>query len=135
MINVMRQEQPLILSYLLTVDDDILNQDERELLLYLGTVVWQMMSQGETPLPEITEEILDDVEKSNLKMLESLEGESEDGFVDVVEKIIDNYPQPEVLGYVLEALMEEPEEGGPIRDESKGIMMLDLKTVIDCFNK
>lgn len=49
--------------------------------------------------------------------------------------IINSYRQPEVLRYVVEALMEEPEEGCLIRDESKGIMLLDLKTVIDCFDR
>jgi len=44
------------------------------------------------------------------------------------------YGQPEVLKHVVEALMEEPEEGCLIRDANKGIMFLDLKTVIDCFD-
>jgi hypothetical protein len=48
--------------------------------------------------------------------------------------IINNYGPPEVLRYVIEALMEEPEEGYLIRDENKGIMLLDLKTVIDCLD-
>lgn len=135
MVNLMSKEQPLILAYLLAVDDGILNQYERQLLLYLGVVVWQIMLQGDTPLPEITEEILDDVAESNMKLLEYLEGESDTGFADTVEMVVDNYFQPEVLKYVIEALMEEPEEGCLIREENKGIMMLDLKTVIDCFNK
>lgn len=34
MISVMSKEQPLILAYLMAVDDDILNQDARDLLLH-----------------------------------------------------------------------------------------------------
>ncbi len=135
MINLMSKEQPLILAYLMAVDDDILNQDERQLLLYLGVVVWQIMLQGDIPLLKVTEQILDNAEESNMKLLEYLEGESNTGFIDTMEKIVDNYSQSKVLKYVIEALMEEPEEGCLIREENKGIMMLDLKTVIDCFNK
>lgn len=134
MIDIMSTEQPLIFAYLMAVGNDILNQDERELLLYLGIVVWQIMAQKDTPLPEITEEILDDVEESNMKMLKYLEDES-DSFIDTMEKMINDYSQPEVLKYVVEALMEEPEEGCLIRDENKGIMAIYLKTVIDCFSK
>ena len=119
MIDLMGKEQPLILAYLMASGDDILNQNERELLLYLGVVVWQIMSQGTTPLPEIADEILDEVENSNIKILENLEDESEAGFIETVETLMNNYNQPEVLRYIIEALMEESEEGCLIRDENK----------------
>lgn len=134
LIQRMTREQPLILAYLMAVDNDIFNGDERQLLLYLGVVVWQMMSQGTQPLPTITEEILDQAEARNMKMAEYLQGETEDGFERAAELIISNYGQPEVLRYVVEALMEEPEEERVIQDQNKGIMFLDLKTVIDCFD-
>lgn len=135
MIKRMTKQQPLILAYLMAVGDEIFNQDERELYVFLGVVIWQIMSQGETPLPKVTEEIIDEVEESNLKMLEYLEGESEADFMKTTEKILDNYNQKEVLRYVLEAIMEEPEDDCEIRDENRGIMMIYLKTVIDCFDR
>ena len=135
MANLMQEQHPFVLVYLLAVGSDILNEDERELLLYLGMVIWQIMSQGDTPLTKVTEDDLDKAEEANMKMLEYLEGESEAGFMDVTEKMISNYGQPEVLKYAVEALMEEPEEGCLIRDENKGIMMIYLKTVIDCLNR
>ena len=134
-VNLMSREQPFILVYLMAIGGDTLNQDERELLLYLGIVIWQIMLQGDTPLPKITRETLDNVEKSNMKMLEYLEGESDVDFVETVEKIVANYPQPEILKYVLEALMEKPEGNSLIRDINKGAMFIYLKTVIDCFSK
>lgn len=68
-------------------------------------------------------------------MAEYLQGETETGFIEATTAIINNYGQPEVLRYVVEALMEEPEEGCVIQDDNKGIMLLDLKTVIDCFDR
>ena len=90
MVNRMSKKQPFILAYLMSTGDDVLNQDERELLLYLGIVVWQIMTQGTTPLPKITEKILNEMEDSNMKMLEYLEGESETGFIDTVERMTKN---------------------------------------------
>ena len=135
MVNRMSKQQPLVLAYLMGTGHDILNQDERELLLYLGIVVWQIMKQGTKSLPEITEKILDKAEDSNMKMLEYLDDESESGFIDTLEKIINNYNQPETLRYIVEALVEEPKEESMIRDENIGIMMIFLKTVIDSFDK
>ena len=136
MIKHMSKEQPIIFAYLMSTGDDILNQDEKELLLYLGVVVWQIMSQGTASLPGITSKIMEEAEDLNMKMLVYLEGEPETTFMNTVEKMINNYNQPEVLRYVLEALMEEePEEECMIRDENIGIIMIFLKTVIDCFDK
>jgi hypothetical protein len=49
---------------------------------------------------------------------------------------VKNYGQPEVLGYVVEALVEAVEdEDLSLTDDNLGVMMIDLKTVIDCFNQ
>jgi len=127
LINFMRKQQPFVLAYLLAIGHEIFNQDEQEQLLYLGVVVWQIMSQGSKPLTKITGDALDEAEKTNMKMLEYLAGELEAGFVDTTKKIISNYPQPEVLKYVVEALMEEPEEDYFVRDENKGYIFIYLK--------
>jgi hypothetical protein len=134
LVNRMSKEQPVVLAYLMAVDNDIFNQGEREVLLFLGVVVWQIMLQGTRPLPKVTEKILDKAEAGNLKMAEYLRGETEAGFEEATRKIIGSYRQPEVLRYVVEAIMEDTEESSPIREENKGIMLLDLKTVIDCFD-
>lgn len=135
LINKMSKEQPVILAYLMAVGDELFNEDERELILYLGVVVWRIMSRGNEPLPSVTEKILDEVEDKNIKMLEYLEGESETDFFATVATIIENYNQPEVLRYVVEALMEDNEEGVDIKEENIGMIMIYLKTVIDCFDK
>jgi len=127
LINFMRKQQPFVLAYLLAIGHEIFNQDEQEQLLYLGVVVWQIMSQGSKPLTKITGDALDEAEKTNMKMLEYLAGESDTGFMDTTKKIISNYPQPEVLKYVVEALMEEPEEDYFVRDENKGYIFIYLK--------
>lgn len=93
------------------------------------------MSKGDKPLTKITPEVLEEAEESNMKMLKYLEGEFETDFIDSVEKMIGSYSQPEVLRYVVEALMERSEDGCLIRDENLGIMMIYLKTIIDCFDK
>ena len=86
LINFMRKQQPFVLAYLLAIGHEIFNQDEQEQLLYLGVVVWQIMSQGSKPLTKITGDALDEAEKTNMKMLEYLAGELEAGFMDTTKK-------------------------------------------------
>lgn len=134
-INQFAKEQPFILGYLMSVDEEQFNEDERELLFYLGTVVWRMMSQGHKPLQKVTEEMIFEAEDNNFRMLQYLEGEDETEFYDTTAKMLQSYNQPEVLRYVVEALMEEDEQGVNIREDNVGMMMIYLKTVIDCFDK
>ena len=73
LINLMRKQQSVVLAYLLAAGHKTLNQDEQELLLYMGIVVWQIMLQGSNPLIKATKSALDEAEKANIKMLEYLE--------------------------------------------------------------
>jgi len=130
----MHEEQPALMSYLLVVDDDMLNQEERELLFYIGTFIWQIMSQGSQLLPIITEESLEAAEEKNIALVESLQDEDEVGYMEAIMGIIDSYGQPDVLRYVVEVLMDDTDDDVVIRAESVGAMFIDLKTVIDCFD-
>jgi hypothetical protein len=135
LITKFSKEQPFILTYLMAVEDERFNEDERELLLYLGTVIWRMMSKGNNPSPEVNENMIGEAEQKNIRMLEYLEGEIEADFYDTTAKIIESYNQPEVLRYVVEALMEEDEDDVEIYPENIGLMMIYLKTVIDCLDR
>jgi hypothetical protein len=135
LITKFSKEQPFILTYLMVVDDERFNEDERELLLYLGTVVWRMMSRSNKPLPEVTENMIDEAEQKNIKMLEYLEGKTKTGFYDTTATILEGHNQPEVIRYVVEALTEDDEDDVEIQEENIGIMMIYLKTVIDCFDE
>jgi hypothetical protein len=131
----MTKEQPFVLAYLLAVGERDFNPDEAQLLFYLGTVVWQIFDRSGQQLAKVSGDVLDRTEKNNAKMLEYLEGESETGFVEAVRGLLDGYNQVEVLRYVINALMEEPEEGCDIRGDNVGSMFVHLKTVIDCFDR
>lgn len=130
------QEQPVILAYLMAAGDDLFNQEERELLLYLGVVIWLIMTNGKTGLKKISERTLEKIEDTNFKMIEYLEGEPDGNFARTVELIYGNYNQPAVLKYAVESLMESMEEDEAlIRNENLGMMLIYLKVVIDCLDK
>jgi hypothetical protein len=127
------EEQPLVMAYLMAVDNDLLNEEERELLFFLGAAVWQMMAQGGAPLPQVTEQTIDQFEAANQRTFEALAGGSDEDTRTVMEKLLRDYNQPAVLKYVITALMESAQEEG-IRQDNLGVLMLDLKTVIDCLD-
>lgn len=132
-IKEMTAEQPVVLAYLLAVDHDFLNQDEREQLLYLGVAVWRMMCRGGCRPATVTEELLDWVERRKEKELKRLVGKGPEVLDRAARELLVRFPQPELLRYVVEALMEEG-EGSAVRPEVKGLMVTRLLTVIEALD-
>lgn len=137
MVKRLEKEQPEILAFLMAADYEVLNQDERELLLYLGITIWEMMRQG-TPRPQrIGEKRLDRFIERTDQMAEYLMGESPEDFEDVVEKIFKGHNQINVLRYAVEALFEmhDDDENAGVREEMKGLLFMSLKTVVEALDQ
>ena len=129
----MAAEQPIILAHLLALDDQPFNQHEKEIILYLGMVIWQMMKQSPNRLLKVTRKKLNRAKNANLASLDFLASDTDADFVSAIQVILEKYEEPEVLRYILEALMDEKEyeQSGdsPIRDEYRGIAFVHLKSL------
>ena len=86
---------------------DTLVEEDREMLLYLGLVVWKIMSRGDQPLKEISMDELETEEEANFKLLEELTTASPEEMLAFSAKMLSDFNQVEVLKYVLEAIMED----------------------------
>jgi hypothetical protein len=127
------KEQAALLAYLMAVDTDIFNQEERELLLYIGTAVWHIMKHEKPKLKTITEKELEIAEYKNLQMAEYFMEEPESTFDESVRLVFEGYNQRAILEFILEEILKDDEVD--IRLENKGLLFLDLKTVIDCLDQ
>jgi len=133
LVEQMQAEQPAALGYLLYLDDLPFNQYEQELVFYIGMVVWQIMKRSDQQLYQVTVEKMIEAQESNLEILERLATNDEYDFIESVQILIRTYPEPQVLRYVVEAIMEDdPEEEG-FRDEYKGLAFVHLKALLDAF--
>ena len=134
MVEEMKEEQPVLLAFLLALEDFPFNRHERELIFYVGMVVWQIMKQSERPLHKVTRKKLGDAEEANYDFLELLTSDTEADFVSATRTMLEQHPEPEVLRYIVEAIMEEEEyepEDPPIRDEYRGLAFVHLKIALD----
>jgi hypothetical protein len=129
----MRDSQPVVLAYLLSADGLDFDRNELERILYIGMVVWQIMRQGEGRLLKVTRKRIIQAEEANYGFLERIEAASEGDLVQLTEEMMQDYPEPHVLRYILEAIMEEDPEGTPMREDYKGLAFVYLKTVLDAF--
>lgn len=137
LLEKMEREQPEIMAFLMAIDHDVLNQDERELLFYLGMVVWQMMREG-TPRPKrVSAERLDELVVSTAKIVESFMTESPGDFMAVMARMFKDHHQINVLRYIVEALfeLEADAERTEAREEMKGVVFKNLKIVLEALDQ
>jgi hypothetical protein len=135
LINELGRKQPFVLTYLMATGHDILSEQEREALLFMGVMIWQILNEIYSDIAVITGDNLENHESKNHQMLEYLAGESESDFLDTVETIMSKYHQPELLRFIISKLDEEPERGIELSDDNMGMIVIYLKTVIDCFDE
>jgi hypothetical protein len=131
----MAKKQPLVMVYLLAVTDGpFISDDEQERILYIGAVVWQIVKSGSRRLRKVTEAALDEAERANEALLELMAGDTDADFWHATRTMLERYPEPEVLRYVVEALHgeagEDPDEP-PMSPEAQGLAFIHLKTVLD----
>lgn len=130
----MGAEQPAIVAYLLAADRLPFNRNERELIFYIGIVVWQIMKQSERPLREVTHKKLMQAEDANEDLMERLGPGTGADSARLTQLLAFKYPEPEVLRYIVEAIVEEPQpDETPIRDEYRGLAYVYLRTALDAF--
>lgn len=132
-IIAMSKNQPDLLAFLMAHTDD-LQQEVKELAIYIAFVVYKMFLTSRGKIPRISSKEIMARYNENTHFMESLEGTH--------EKIIDRIAsvqvsiQPYVMKYVLEALMEDAKEDGiDLTEEDIGSLFILLKTEIEVLDR
>jgi hypothetical protein len=127
--------QPELLAFV-TESAKEMDQEVRELAIYMFLVVYRMFQEAHGNIKKISYEEIIECYEHNESLMERLEGAHEK-FLDRVASI-QTSRQPYVVKYVVDALMEEDderEEAVALTDEQKGFLFLLLKTVIDVLDQ
>lgn len=129
------KNQPDLVAFTLELTQD-LDQEVRELATYMTFVVYRMFEKSASKrIKRISAEEIISCYETNEDLMESLE--------DVHNKFLERIArvqlsgQPYVVKYVVETLIEAPEEEDPVSlsDKDIGFLFLLLKTVVDVLDK
>jgi hypothetical protein len=134
LINTFTDDQPYIMTYLVVISEsEEFDEDEGQSFFFIGLVVWQIMRNTPGGLKKINEKNLDQVVTDSEKELDVMATDSPGDFFAVASAKAENYPEPEVLKYILEAIMEmdEDAEQPSFREENIGMAFMHLKIVLD----
>jgi hypothetical protein len=129
------KNQPDLVAFIMEFSQG-LDQEVRELATYMTFVVYRMFQKScRKKLKKIPAEQIIACYEANEDLMESLEGVHEK-FLDRIARVQIS-GQPYVMRYVVETLIEPPEEEDPVAlsEEDIGFLFLLLKTVVDILDK
>ncbi|MEL7532463.1 MAG: hypothetical protein AAFN10_14185 [Bacteroidota bacterium] len=123
------EAQPVLFTYLMTMGETDFDGDESELMLFLGLIIWQTYLRAGIQLGRIDEQHLEEIKALNVKMIEYLAEEAEEGFEQIARDLMKDSSQPGLLEFLIQIIFEE--EADIIKSSNQGIMFIFLKVVID----
>jgi len=129
------KNQPDLVAFIMEFTQEM-DQQVRELATYMTFVVYRMFEKcSRKKIEKISAEEIIGYYEANEELVESLQGVHEK-FLDRIARV-QLSAQPYVMRYVVETLMESPEEQDPVplSDEDVGFLFLLLKTAVDVLDK
>jgi hypothetical protein len=126
--------QPELLALVTELTKEM-DQEVKELGIYMFLVVYRMFQKAHGKIKKISSEEIIECYEHNEGLMERLEGAHEK-FLDRIASV-QTSRQPYVVNYVVEALMEkdEGEDAVVLTEKQKGFLFLLLKTVIDVLDQ
>ena len=135
LLDLMAKQQPFIVAYLLAVEETLMGDNERGQLMLIGLILWEILSTENSSLRQITMDDLEAAEQVNIEFLEELEAGSEMDHMASLQNLMTTYNQTPLLSAVIESLMAEDAEEPELASENIGLVLLHLKTVLDCLDQ
>ena len=129
------KSQPELLAFMMEFVQD-LDQEVKELAVYMFYVIFRMFQKSSRKrIKKISTESIIECYEKNEDLIQNLEGIHQK-FLDRIARV-QLSSQPYVMKYVVEALIETPEEEDPVAltEEDTGFLFLLLKTVVDVIDQ
>ena len=135
-IDSINEKQGFLMAYLMSAAENNFDEEERENFFYIGFIVLHLLITENSSLALIDGKFIDKVENDNMGLLELVEGKDEETVYDMVGTLLAEHKQSNLISFVLEAIYDVDEDENPFFSESdSAIMLLTLKTIIDCMDE
>jgi len=129
-------KQHAMIGYLMKAEGDSFNEAEHQTMYYVGSFIVYVMMQEFPAIPAVPEDLMLEARKLNVSLLGYLGSEErpEDVLISMND-IIDAHPQSDLLRFILEILMRDPEVQRSVREQKVWYLFAHLKIVIDAMGK
>jgi len=104
------------------------NNEEEDVLIFAVLVAWRCISQKVPDIPMVTIEQLEFAEAESEAKLSAWEKAPDDSQITEAMQMLSEQSQPTLFGFLLQTIMESDN----VREDTKGLMFLHLKIILDC---
>ena len=132
----MSKEQPFLQIYIASICErgDFNDENDADVFAMIAFDIWYLMREAaDGPLSVIEGEDIDHYEQQMDDLLRHAEGVSEADWLSMISKWIKGYNQTALLQYIIEVIAS-PENPYGITQEGADLMLVFLKTIIDCLD-
>lgn len=134
LVHQMREEQPVIFRYLLSLESEeySFNAQEKHVVRSIALIIWQILKTSKYCLHPVTENKLE-VAKVNLYKALRAAPNNKQGFRNTFEELFCVHGESELFRYMVVAIFRNNGRFSPIRNEHQLMAFLYLKIIFDAF--
>ncbi len=129
----LKENQPMVLAYILSEHTHVLTKPEREYLLFLTISIWKSLELAEKieEMEEIDEDIIGEIEEAQWELWSESRGKDFSSKLDI---FFEETTQEELLAFVEDALEEEGNEDW-LTPEGREAIFIFMATLINVFDR
>lgn len=120
------EEQPFILSFLLSNGFDVLEETEKSLLFYIAMVIYYSVKDEGEELDLVELEVIQRIDEENWTVVDQNKYRN---LKEIADHFFVDYPQEDLLAFVEDALTEDEEYD--ISNIGRNVIFVSMKTLID----
>jgi hypothetical protein len=124
----LRRRHPIVFSFLLSENLEVLTLPERDYMFYLLAILWKSLREEAPAGISISEKTLGEAEERNWTLLQ---GGNSKSFREKLDPLFEDYPQEDLLAFLEDALIDEEE--GLLTREGREPIFVSLKSILDCW--
>lgn len=128
------KEQPDLAAYLATAEEEISVMDDRGFLMLYGVWIWYAFKLNGRDSTRVTVSAVEAAADRNFADAMRLQEEQTKLVMDASRDFRREFRQQAMLGAIVNDIMEGNMEGESRQDDITGMMVLCVKTVIDCLD-
>jgi hypothetical protein len=120
------ESQPALLAFLNQESVDILLEEEKDVLWYIISVIYNSTEESQTEMVEVSDVRLSENEEKNWELYQD---QPRGPFREKVTAFFENYPEEDLLAFVEDTL--EVDDSSPITAVGREVIFIAAKSVID----
>ncbi len=130
-VRVFQKRQVALLVYSAAVSErEGFNDDEQDMFFTMTLLSWQVLKKHYPRMKKIKMKDIEDTDDQIFSSLRNSAEMSDEDQLKAGSALIENYREPELLGYLIEHVVEAPPESG-VREEMKGVILMTLRIILD----